>query len=91
MKMTVYLIRHFIKKTKYGFINYFWENLVNLNYNNEEVQQWIIEACKYWIKKFDIDGYRFDAIWGVNARAPSFSKRLKMELKSIKPDLLIAC
>jgi len=72
-----------------GFIYYFWKDLVNLNYNNAEVQQWMIEACKYWIKKFDIDGYRFDAVWGVNARQPNFGKRLQLELKVIKPDLLL--
>jgi glycosidase len=72
-----------------GFIYYFWSGLVNLNYDNEEVQRMIIDACKYWIRKFDIDGYRFDAMWGVNARAPLFGKRLQIELKSIKPDLLL--
>jgi glycosidase len=77
------------KKDKYGFINYFWDNLVNLDYNNPEVQQWIIEACKYWVRDFDIDGYRFDAVWAVNARAPRFGIRLRDELKSIKPDLLL--
>lgn len=77
------------KKNKDGFVTYFWDDLVNLNYNNEEVQRWMIEACKYWVEKFDIDGYRFDAVWGLNARAPSFFKRLRLELKSIKPDLLL--
>ena len=76
-------------KDSAGFIYYFWKDLVNLNYNNAEVQQWIIEACKYWVKKFDIDGYRFDAVWGVNARQPDFGKRLQLELKVIKPDLLL--
>ncbi len=78
----------FYNKDSLGFVNYFWADLVNLNYSNEEVQRWMIEACKYWIKKFDIDGYRFDAVWGVNARAPLFAKRLRTELKSIKPELL---
>jgi cyclomaltodextrinase len=77
------------KKDSSEFITYFWKDLVNLNYNNPEVQQWIIEACKYWIRKLDIDGYRFDAVWAVNARAPSFGKRLRTELKSIKPDLFL--
>lgn len=74
---------------KNGFIYYFWKDLVNLNYDNPEVEQWIIEACKYWIEKFDIDGYRFDAVWGVNARKPDFGKRLQLELKVIKPDVLL--
>ena len=77
------------KKDKNGFINYFWEDLVNLNYNSEEVQQWMLEACKYWVKKFDIDGYRFDAVWAVNARTPAFSQKLKTVLKSIKPNLFL--
>jgi glycosidase len=79
----------FYKKDSSGFYAYFWNNLVNLDYNNKEVQQWIIQATKYWIKKYDIDGYRFDAIWGLNARSPSFSRRLATELKSIKPDILL--
>ncbi|HYK45876.1 MAG TPA: alpha-amylase family glycosyl hydrolase [Parafilimonas sp.] len=77
------------KRDDSGFYHYFWNKLVNLNYQNPEVEQWIIEACKYWLKKFDIDGYRFDAVWAVSARDPSFAKRLQLELKSIKPDILL--
>ncbi len=76
-------------KDKNGFVYYFWNDLVNLNYANPEVQQWMIEACKYWVKKWDIDGYRFDAVWGVNARQPDWAKRLQTELKVIKPDALL--
>ncbi len=76
-------------KDNKGFVYYFWDDLVNLNYANAEVQQWIIEACKYWIKKWDVDGYRFDAVWGVNARQPDFGKRLQLELKIMKPDVLL--
>ena len=79
----------FYNRDEHGFINYFWEHLVNLNYQHEEVQRWMLEVCKYWVREFDIDGYRFDAIWGVNARMPSFAKRLRTELKSIKPDVLL--
>lgn len=74
---------------EYGFINYFWKDLVNLNYQNDEVQRWMLEVCKYWVRKYDIDGYRFDAIWGVNARQPSFAQKLRTELKSINPDILL--
>lgn len=72
-----------------GFINYFWDELPNLNYDNPEVQKWITEAAKYWIENFDIDGYRFDAIWGVNARKPEFTKQLRLALKRIKPEILM--
>ncbi len=72
-----------------GFINYFWNELPNLNFGNLEVQKWITEAAKYWIEKFDIDGYRFDAVWGVTARNPQFTKDLRLALKRIKPDILM--
>lgn len=72
-----------------GFIYYFWEDLVNLNYDNENVQDWMIDACKHWVQEYDIDGYRFDAIWGVNARKPSFIRELIQELKNLKPDILL--
>ena len=72
-----------------GFVCYFWDKLVNLNYNNPEVQQWVIEGIKYWVNKYDIDGYRFDAMWGINSRNPEFSRRIRTELKSIKPGLLL--
>ncbi|MDQ3535864.1 MAG: alpha-amylase family glycosyl hydrolase, partial [Bacteroidota bacterium] len=79
----------FYNQDENGFINYFWPHLPNFNYDNEEVQRWMLEACKHWIREFDIDGYRLDAIWGVNARKPSFAKRLRTELKSIKPEVLL--
>jgi len=72
-----------------GFVHYFWDDLVNLDYNNRETQQWILEAFKYWLRKFDIDGYRIDAAWAYNARNPSFGKQLQTALKSIKPDILL--
>lgn len=72
-----------------GFVHYFWNDLINLDYNNAEVQQWIMESLKYWIQKFDIDGYRLDAVWALNARTPSFPKKMQTGLKSIKPDVLL--
>ena len=72
-----------------GFVHYFWNDLVNLDYSNPEMQQWIIEAYKYWLQKFDIDGYRIDAAWAYNARNPSFGKQLQTALKSIKPGILL--
>ena len=76
-------------KDSSGFIFYFWKDLINLNYNNPEVRKMITDACKYWIQEFDIDGYRFDAVWAVNARAPEFGKHLRKELKALKPGILM--
>lgn len=72
-----------------GFIYYFWKNLVNLNYNNQQVQQLVTNACRYWVTQYDIDGYRFDAVWAVNARAPNFMQHLRKELRVLKPDFFM--
>jgi glycosidase len=66
-----------------------WDNLKNLNYDNPEVQRYMIEAFAYWVREFGIDGFRADAAWGVRQRAPEFWPRLRDELKRIDPDLLL--
>ncbi len=74
---------------KMTFVYYFWNELVNLNYDNPEVQRMIIEAGKKWIAEYDIDGYRIDAMWGPNARKPEFMKQWRLALKRIKPEVLL--
>lgn len=41
-----------------------FDGLVDLNYNEDVTQQYIFDACKYWIDEFKIDGIRFDYIKG---------------------------
>jgi cyclomaltodextrinase len=66
-----------------------WANLKNLNYDNPEVQHYMVEAFAYWVRAFGIDGFRVDAAWGVRERAPEFWPRLRDELKRIDPGLLL--
>ena len=72
-----------------GFIYYFWRDLPIIEYDNPEVQRWMIEAARYWVENYDIDGYRIDAVWGINARNPEFAERLRFTLKSIKPEIFL--
>jgi cyclomaltodextrinase len=70
--------------------NYFdWSNLKNLNFDNSEVQRYVIEAFAYWVREFAVDGFRVDASWGIRERAPEFWPRWRAELKRIKPDLFL--
>ena len=66
-----------------------WTHLPNLNYNNPEVCRMMIEAFTYWVREFDVDGFRVDACWGVQQRRPDFWPQWRRELKRIKPDLLL--
>ncbi len=66
-----------------------WEHLPNLNYDNPEVERWMLEAFSHWVREFDVDGFRVDVAWGVTERKPEFWPRWRRELKRIKPDLLL--
>lgn len=66
-----------------------WQNLPNLNYDNPEVERFMLEAFSYWVREIDVDGFRTDACWGVKERKPDYWPRWRRELKRIKPDLLL--
>jgi glycosidase len=66
-----------------------WTNLPNLNYDNPEVERFMLEAFAYWVREIDVDGFRTDACWGVKERKPDYWPRWRRELKRIKPDLLL--
>ncbi|HJS18503.1 MAG TPA: alpha-amylase family glycosyl hydrolase [Anaerolineales bacterium] len=66
-----------------------WTHLPNLNYDNPQVRRMMIEAFSYWVREFDVDGFRVDACWGVQERRPDFWPEWRRQLKRIKPDLLL--
>ena len=66
-----------------------WTHLPNLNYDHPEVRQMITEAFAYWVREFDIDGFRVDVVWGVRERRPEFWLEWRRALKRIKPDLFL--
>lgn len=73
-----------------NFTYYFnWTHLPNLDYDNPEVQRWMIEAFAYWVREFEVDGFRVDVAWGVKERKPEFWTLWRQELKRIKPDLML--
>jgi hypothetical protein len=82
--------RFFDRGADGGPTHYFdWTHLKNLDFDNAEVQRYVIEAFARWVREFDIDGFRVDVSWGIRERAPEFWPRWRAELKRIKPDLLL--
>ncbi len=37
-----------------------WSDITDFNYDNPELRRYMIETMEYWIREFDIDGYRCD-------------------------------
>jgi cyclomaltodextrinase / maltogenic alpha-amylase / neopullulanase len=78
------------RKANGEFTHYFdWTHLPNLNYDNPQVRTMMTEAFAYWIREFDVDGFRVDAAWGIKRRRPDYWAPWREELKRIKPDLLL--
>jgi cyclomaltodextrinase / maltogenic alpha-amylase / neopullulanase len=66
-----------------------WSHLPNLNYDHTEVRRMMLEAFSYWVREFDVDGFRVDVVWGVRERYPEFWPEWRRALKRIKPDLML--
>jgi glycosidase len=81
----------FYARDAQGNYTYYFEyaHLPNLNYENPEVRRMIVEAFSYWVREFDIDGFRVDFAWAITERRPDFWPEWRRELKRIKPDLLL--
>ena len=56
-----------------------------LNTNNPEVADYFINVCKDWVA-LGVDGIRFDV---GNEISHTFLKKLRLELKALKPDLFL--
>lgn len=63
-----------------------WENLPNLDYDEPQVRNMVLDALTWWVKRFGVDGFRLDAIWGVERRAPGFVAQIRQQLG---PDLFL--
>lgn len=64
-----------------------WTDVIDLNYNNKELWNYMIDAMKYWVKECDIDGFRCD----VAAMVPTeFWIKARKRLSKIKHVFMLA-
>ena len=64
-----------------------WADVIDLNYNNKELRNSMIDALCYWVREFNIDGYRCD----VAGMVPTdFWNDARDELHKIKPVFMLA-
>ena len=64
-----------------------WSDVADLNFNNQDMRAAMIDAMTYWVREFNIDGYRADAAWGVDA---AFWNSAATALRAIKPVWMVA-
>ena len=64
-----------------------WLDVAWLNYKNQDMRRAMIEAMAYWVKTFDVDGFRADVAAGVPT---DFWKAANTQLQAIKPLFMLA-
>lgn len=62
-----------------------WADVADLNYDNPELQKYMIEMLKFWIREFDLDGYRCDVAGFVPT---GFWEKAREEVDKIKSDTI---
>ncbi len=64
-----------------------WSDIIDLDYLQAEVREYMTEAMKYWVRDVGIDGYRCDVAGFVPVQ---FWNNVRRELDAIKPVLMLA-
>lgn len=64
----------------------FEKAMPKLNTENPKVIEYLLEVGRYWVREFDIDGWRLDV---ANEVDHSFWRKFRSEVKAIKPELYI--
>ena len=64
-----------------------WSDVAQLDYTNTDLRTAMVDAMKYWVNTFDVDGFRCDAAGMVPT---DFWEDASTELNAIKPVLMLA-
>jgi glycosidase len=64
-----------------------WSDIINLDYQQPGLREYMTEAMKYWVREAGIDGYRCDVAGFVPV---DFWSNLREELEAIKPVFMLA-
>lgn len=64
-----------------------WSDIIDLDYRQPGLRQYMTEAMTYWVRETDIDGYRCDVAGFVPV---DFWENVRQELDAIKPVFLLA-
>ncbi len=63
-----------------------WADVAALDYGNPELRAYMIRMLVYWLREFDLDGFRCDVAGMVPA---DFWERARAEMEKVKPDIMM--
>lgn len=63
-----------------------WADVADLNYDNPQLRAYMTDMLKFWLREYDLDGFRCD----VAGMVPTdFWESVRPELERIKPDIFM--
>jgi len=63
-----------------------WSDVAALNYANAELRKYMLDMLKYWLREFDLDGFRCDVAFMVPV---DFWEEARRQLEQIKPSIIM--
>ncbi len=63
-----------------------WSDVIELDFSQQGLREYMIDALKFWVDSVGVDGFRFDAVSYV---PDDFWENALTELKVTKPDILL--
>ena len=63
-----------------------WSDVAGLNYANPELRAYMLDMLKYWLREFDLDGFRCDV---AGEEPTDFWEAARVELARIKTDVVM--
>jgi cyclomaltodextrinase len=74
-------------ESRVGYRSFFGvEQMPQLNMQNADARRWMIGHAEYWLREFDVDGYRLDYALGPG---PDFWTEFTTACKLVKPDCFV--
>jgi len=64
-----------------------WDDIIDLDYDQLALREYMTEALKYWVRDVDVDGYRCDV---AGFLPTDFWDQARRELDAIKPVFMLA-
>jgi glycosidase len=64
-----------------------WGDIIDLDYRQPALRQYMTEAMKYWVSEVDVDGFRCDVAGFVPT---DFWNQVRKELETVKPVFMLA-
>lgn len=66
---------------------YDWDDVIDFDYDKPGIRQYMTKALVYWVKDFDIDGYRCDTAGFIPT---DFWDNARAEMDAVKPVFMLA-